>query len=582
MRYFTRLFLAALIMATSHEVGHAIPHMINYQGVLLDGSGHPIKTTTTAQFRLWNGESGGTELWTESQTITPDEHGGFTVLLGMVNAIPEAVFAGEAYLGTTIAPDAEMTPRVRLVAVAYAFRVGTVDGASGGTIGSKVSIGPGHTNTGINAFVAGEGNTVSGDQSVVVGGVNNVASGYSSAIGGGLNNATTGPWSTVGGGGGNTATSHGAVVGGGGTNLAGQYYATVSGGLYDSAQGYFSTIGGGSNNLIQGYGATVGGGRYNTVNGDSGTVAGGTWNGSGRSATVGGGFGNLASGEGSVVAGGSQSVAGGSHAAIGGGYQDSAISILGGVASGFQNVAGFSATDTAAFVGGGFLNRARSPFSGILGGAYNRAWGSYSSVLGGMDNWAEGNYASALGGRENHATGAYSVAFGKKSTASAAYSLAAGCGSYVGHLGSFVWSDCSSDTGLSATTENQFAIRATGGMRVVGEITSEVNNKKFYMVPRGAIIMWSGPRDSIPAGWHLCDGGFGTPDLQNRFILGCPRTRDPGTTGGSASHSHDLYTGWALVPLVGPAEVPLRENPYVTESANHLPPYYELAFIMKL
>lgn len=37
-------------------------------------------------------------------------------------------------------------------------------------------------------------------------------------------------------------------------------------------------------------------------------------------------------------------------------------------------------------------------------------------------------------------------------------------------------------------------------------------------LPSGAIIMWSG--SVIPAGFRLCDGTYGTPDLMGRFIVG--------------------------------------------------------------
>ena len=53
------------------------------------------------------------------------------------------------------------------------------------------------------------------------------------------------------------------------------------------------------------------------------------------------------------------------------------------------------------------------------------------------------------------------------------------------------------------------------------------------IIPRGVIVMWSGTIDSIPSGWHLCDGSDGIPDLRDRFILGVPPGQEPGQTGGA-------------------------------------------------
>jgi hypothetical protein len=39
-------------------------------------------------------------------------------------------------------------------------------------------------------------------------------------------------------------------------------------------------------------------------------------------------------------------------------------------------------------------------------------------------------------------------------------------------------------------------------------------------VPVGGITMWSGAIAAIPAGWGLCDGTNGTPDLRDKFIIG--------------------------------------------------------------
>lgn len=61
-------------------------------------------------------------------------------------------------------------------------------------------------------------------------------------------------------------------------------------------------------------------------------------------------------------------------------------------------------------------------------------------------------------------------------------------------------------------------------------------------VPSGIIAMWSGDSASIPAGWAICDGTNGTPDLRDRFIVGSGTTYTTGATGGAAAislaHSH--------------------------------------------
>ena len=66
------------------------------------------------------------------------------------------------------------------------------------------------------------------------------------------------------------------------------------------------------------------------------------------------------------------------------------------------------------------------------------------------------------------------------------------------------------------------------------------------LVPLGGIIMWSGT--TIPTGWALCNGSNGTPNLQDRFIVGAGSGYAVGATGGSAnatlvSHNHTGTTG---------------------------------------
>lgn len=54
-----------------------------------------------------------------------------------------------------------------------------------------------------------------------------------------------------------------------------------------------------------------------------------------------------------------------------------------------------------------------------------------------------------------------------------------------------------------------------------------------YHVPAGGIIMWSGAINAIPSGWALCDGTSGTPDLRNRFVVGAGQDYVVGATGGA-------------------------------------------------
>lgn len=49
-------------------------------------------------------------------------------------------------------------------------------------------------------------------------------------------------------------------------------------------------------------------------------------------------------------------------------------------------------------------------------------------------------------------------------------------------------------------------------------------------IPQGGIIMWSGTNASIPAGWALCNGSNGTPDLTDKFVISvASAAENPGT-----------------------------------------------------
>ena len=140
-------------------------------------------------------------------------------------------------------------------------------------------------------------------------------------------------------------------------------------------------------------------------------------------------------------------------------------------------------------------------------------------------------------------------------------------------------------------------------------------------IPVGGIIMWSGSIVSIPTGWALCNGANGTPNLQDRFVVGAGSGYGVAGTGGSAtatlvSHSHTGTTGghsadhthnFSAILSTGGNYVLDGGNDAIfnpgdsttngtsnnhshdfttsTEGASaanaNLPPYYALAFIMR-
>jgi len=253
----------------------------------------------------------------------------------------------------------------------------------------------------------------------------------------------------------------------------------------------------------------------------------------------------------------------------------------------------------------------------VAGGQDNEASGpiGWAAVGGGLSNTASGDYSYVGGGNSNTASGAHSaVTGGANNTASGSYSFAGGRRAKSNHNGSFVWGD-DTDADFASTGDDQFLIRATGGvgigtdnptsaLHVNGEAKCEVGGVEFFMVPRGAIVMWSGTLASIPSGWALCDGTNGTPNLSDRFIYSVHAGENPGGTGGSAtipahSHSVDIAPFNSAIPNHawpaangGLSALPDWNHHHEIDppltytnsqpAASNIPPYYKLAFIMKL
>lgn len=87
-------------------------------------------------------------------------------------------------------------------------------------------------------------------------------------------------------------------------------------------------------------------------------------------------------------------------------------------------------------------------------------------------------------------------------------------------------------------------------------------------VPVGGIILWSGATTTIPAGWQLCDGTNGTPDLRDRFVVGAGSTYAVAATGGSATHTHSTPALTVPSLSVPSLSVPALTIPSLTVSGS--------------
>jgi hypothetical protein len=108
----------------------AVPGTMTYQGKLTDSVGSPLSATVSMVFSIYDVDSDGTKLWTETQSVTV-QNGIFTVTLGSVTTIPPALFSMPVrYLGIKAGEDAEMMPRQRIHSSAFSIKAEKADDAS--------------------------------------------------------------------------------------------------------------------------------------------------------------------------------------------------------------------------------------------------------------------------------------------------------------------------------------------------------------------------------------------------------------------------------------------------------------------
>jgi hypothetical protein len=111
-----------------------VPTQVKFSGALTDVNGKPLSGTVGVTFLLYKDEQGGAPLWMETQNVTPDKSGHYTVVLGSTTTqgLPTDLFAsGEArWLGVQAQGQAEQ-PRVLLLSVPYALKAGDAQTVGG-------------------------------------------------------------------------------------------------------------------------------------------------------------------------------------------------------------------------------------------------------------------------------------------------------------------------------------------------------------------------------------------------------------------------------------------------------------------
>jgi hypothetical protein len=134
----------AIVLLIVQSIATAqVPRRMQYQGHLSDSEGAPLDTSIEMTFTIYDDSTGKGVWWSETQMVEVI-NGLFHVQLGAINSIPDTVMGLPIdpcrYLGIQVGFDPEIYPRTRLLSVPYAFRVASINGASGGDVFGDVRL----------------------------------------------------------------------------------------------------------------------------------------------------------------------------------------------------------------------------------------------------------------------------------------------------------------------------------------------------------------------------------------------------------------------------------------------------------
>jgi hypothetical protein len=115
----------------SQDLSKSVPEQLNYQGFLADASDSAgVTASLEMTFRLFDSETKGAELWSETHSLVEVSNGLFQVLLGSIISFPVSLFDGNTlWLQTEVGAEV-LSPRKPLVSTAYSQKSGNADHAT--------------------------------------------------------------------------------------------------------------------------------------------------------------------------------------------------------------------------------------------------------------------------------------------------------------------------------------------------------------------------------------------------------------------------------------------------------------------
>lgn len=123
------LALCALTLWAGPGYAQSFPNKINFQGRITDSAGSLINTPQNLTFKIYGAATGGSAVWTETQTGVTVSSGLFAAALGAVNPLPPTVFASSGtYLEITVGSNVLSPRKLLTMASPYADSAGSLQG----------------------------------------------------------------------------------------------------------------------------------------------------------------------------------------------------------------------------------------------------------------------------------------------------------------------------------------------------------------------------------------------------------------------------------------------------------------------